>query len=365
MNAGAVPLTAITMIDRAPVSTLIAPKDGAPTGGLFFALVLLVSLFMAMPTNADEIRPALLDIKEQNTGLFAVTWKVPTRGNRALAITPQLPESLELLGSSTLQDVPGALIEKATYKNNAESLTGQTIVIDGLSALQTDVLLLVQLQDGTNHSAILRPASPEFTIPLRASKLKVAGDYWSMGTIHILEGIDHLLFVLALLLIVPGLGALVKAVTAFTVAHSITLALATLGVVHVPSASTEAIIALSILFLAAEIVHQRNGVIGITERYPWVIAFVFGLFHGLGFAGALSEIGVPQHQVPLALFMFNVGVETGQLLFIAVVLSLIALLTRLPLTAPQGAWRLLPYSIGGVAAYWTIDRVVSFLPVPA
>ena len=365
MNAGVVPLTAITMIDRAPVSTLIAPKDGAPTGGLFFALVLLVSLFMAMPTNADEIRPALLDRKEQNTGLFAVTWKVPTRGNRALAITPQLPESLELLGSSTLQDVPGALIEKATYKNNAESLTGQTIVIDGLSALQTDVLLLVQLQDGTQHSAILRPASPEFTIPLRASKLKVAGDYWSMGTIHILEGIDHLLFVLALLLIVPGLGALVKAVTAFTVAHSITRALATLGVVHVPSAPTEAIIALSILFLAAEIVHQRNGVIGITERYPWVIAFVFGLFHGLGFAGALSEIGVPQHQVPLALFMFNAGVETGQLLFIAVVLSLIALLTRLPLTAPQGAWRLLPYSIGGVAAYWTIDRVVSFLPVPA
>jgi len=156
----------------------------------------------------------------------------------------------------------------------------------------------------------------------------------------------------------------VKAVTAFTVAHSITLALATLGVVHVPAAPTEAIIALSILFLASEIVHKRNGAIGITERYPWVIAFLFGLFHGLGFAGALSEIGVPQHEVPLALLMFNVGVESGQLLFIAVVLSLMALLSRLPLTAPQGAWRVLPYTIGSVAAFWTIERVMSFLPFP-
>ena len=128
-----------------------------------------------------------------------------------------------------------------------------------------------------------------------------------------------------------------------------------------PAAPTEAIIALSILFLASEIVHKHNGVIGITERYPWVIAFIFGLFHGLGFAGALSEIGVPQHEVPLALLMFNVGVESGQLLFIAVALGLIALLRRLPLTAPQGAWRLLPYAIGSVAAFWTIERVSSFL----
>ena len=323
----------------------------------------VVVLLMPMSVSADEIRPALLDIKEQNTGLFAVTWKVPTRGDRVLAVTPQLPNSLKLLGSPTIQDVPGARIEHATYKNTGESLTGQTIVIDGLSAVQTDVLLLVQLQDGTQHSAILRPASPEFTIPLEASKLQVASDYWRMGTIHILEGADHLLFVLALLLIVAGLGQLVKAVTAFTVAHSITLALATLGMVHVPAAPTEAIIALSILFLATEIVHKHNGQFSLTESYPWVIAFVFGLFHGLGFAGALSEIGVPQHEVPLALFMFNVGVETGQLLFIAVVVSLIAMLRRVPFTVPQGSWRVLPYAIGSVAAFWTIERVVSFLPV--
>jgi hypothetical protein len=331
---------------------------------LFFVIAML-GLYPALPASADEIRPALLDIKEQNTGLFAVTWKVPTRGARTLAITPHLPESLDLVGSTTVQDVPGARIERSTYKNNGGSLTGQTIAIDGLSALQTDVLLLVQLQDGTQHSAILRPSAPEFTIPLEASKLEVAADYWRLGTIHILKGVDHLLFVLALMLIVTGFGQLLRAVTAFTVAHSITLVLATLGVVHMPAAPTEAIIALSILFLASEIVHKHNGQIGLTERYPWVIAFVFGLFHGLGFAGALSEIGVPQHEVPLALFMFNVGVETGQLIFIAAVMSAMALFRRLPLHAPRGVWRVAPYAIGSLAAFWTIQRVLSFMPFAA
>jgi hydrogenase/urease accessory protein HupE len=174
------------------------------------------------------------------------------------------------------------------------------------------------------------------------SKLKIAADYWRMGTFHILEGVDHLLFVLALMLIVTGYKPLLKAVTAFTVAHSITLTLATLGLVHLPAAPTEAIIALSIVFLATEIVHKHNGKEGLTERRPWLIAFGFGLFHGLGFAGALSEIGVPQHEVPLALLMFNVGVESGQLLFIAAVLCLMAGVKRIPLKkAPRGAWRLL------------------------
>jgi len=321
----------------------------------------LLGSYLAMPVHADEIRPALLDIKEQSTGLFAVTWKVPTRGNRILAITADLPESLELVGTPVIEDIAGSRIERATYKNNSESLVDQTIVIDGLKAVQTDVLLLVQLQDGTQHSAILRPVAPSFTIPPKASKLQVAADYWRMGTIHILEGADHLLFVLALMLIVVGFKELLKAVTAFTVAHSITLALATLGLVHMPAAPTEAIIALSIVFLAMEIVHKRRGQVGLTELYPWMIAFAFGLFHGLGFAGALSEIGVPQHEVPLALLMFNVGVETGQLMFIGAVLALIAVLKKLPVTPPESAWRVLPYSIGGVAAFWTIDRVLSFM----
>jgi hydrogenase/urease accessory protein HupE len=327
--------------------------------------MMLAGLSVLAPAHAHEIRPGLLNIKERDTGWFDVTWKVPMRGDRVLAVLPILPDNLELLGSPTVQEIPGARIQRATYKSNGEPLTGKTIVIDGLSALQTDVLLAIEFKDGVRHSAILRPGAPEFTIPLKESKWQVAVSYWRMGVVHILEGIDHLLFVLALLLIVSGIGPLVKAVTAFTVAHSITLALATLGMVHVPPKPTEAIIALSIVFLATEIVHKRDGRVGLTERFPWLIAFIFGLFHGLGFAGALSEIGVPQHEVPLALFTFNVGVETGQLLFIAAVLSLVGLLKRLPLGAPQVAWRLLPYSIGGVAAFWTIDRVLSFLPVAA
>jgi len=335
------------------------------TRSMPWPIVLALVLFGLMPAiqvQADEIRPALLDIKEQNTGLYAVTWKVPTRGDRALAITPRLPESLELLGSTTAQTLPGALLEHGTYKNNADTLTGQTIVIEGLSALQTDVLLLVQLQDGTQHSAILRPASASFTIPLQASKLKIAGDYWRMGIVHILEGVDHLLFVLSLMLIVSGFGPLLKAVTAFTVAHSITLALATLGVVHLPAAPTEAVISLSILFLASEIIHKQHGQFGLTERYPWVVAFVFGLFHGLGFAGALSEIGVPQHEVPLALLMFNVGVETGQILFILAVSAILAGLRRLPMALPPVSRQWVSYGIGGVAAFWTIQRIAGFLP---
>jgi bacteriorhodopsin len=163
--------------------------------------------------------------------------------------------------------------------------------------------------------------------------------------------------------IITGFVALLKAITAFTVAHSVTLGLATFGVVHLPPAPTEAIIALSIVFLAAEIVHKRQGRVGVTERWPWAIAFIFGLFHGLGFAGALSEIGLPQHEVPLALLMFNVGVETGQLLFITVVLSLMAVLRRLAIALPDSSWRLVPYGIGSIAAFWTIERVLSFLPV--
>ncbi len=164
---------------------------------------------------------------------------------------------------------------------------------------------------------------------------------------------------LALLLLVSGLWPVLRAITSFTVAHSITLVLATLGVVNLPPAPTEAIISLSIVFLACEIIHKHQGKIVLTERYPWLIAFIFGLFHGLGFAGALSEIGVPQNEVPLALLMFNVGVETGQLLFIGAVLTVFSLIRRLPVQAPQGSWRLLPYSIGSIAAFWTIERVIS------
>jgi len=182
-----------------------------------------------------------------------------------------------------------------------------------------------------------------------------------MGTTHILSGFDHLLFVLALMLIVPGYWMLFKTITAFTVAHSISLGLAALGFVHVPPGPTEAVIALSILFLAVEVVHSRQGKAGLTKRAPWIVAFIFGLFHGLGFAGALSEVGLPEHAIPLALFMFNVGVESGQILFVGGVLAVAAVLRRVPIAWPAGSWRLMPYTIGSLAAFWTIQRVSSFI----
>jgi len=324
------------------------------------ALVLFLMLSV-LPTVsfADVFAPALLQVNENKGGWVDITWKIPVRQNRGLGLTPVLPEFLEPVGSVTGKQFAGAWVEHRSYRSGGRTLTGETLSIDGLGPIQTDVLIRIALRDGREHSAILRAGNASYTIPERATKAKVAGSYWRMGTIHILEGSDHLLFVLALLLIVTGIWPLLKAVTAFTVAHSITLALATLGLVHMPSSPTEAIIALSIVFLAGEIIHKHQGKTGLTERWPWLISFIFGLFHGLGFAGALSEIGVPQHDVPLALFMFNVGVETGQLLFIAGVLGLLALLKRLPFKAPQGAWRLMPYGIGSIAAFWTIQRVAS------
>jgi hypothetical protein len=331
--------------------------------------LVFASLFilLTIPTLifADVFAPALLQITERDGGWVDVTWKIPVRQNRGLGLTPVLPDFLETVGPSTGKQFPGAWVVHSTYRTGGRTLAGAMLSIDGLDSIPTDVLIRITLQDDSQHSTILRAGNVSYTIPERAGKAKVAASYWRMGTIHILEGADHLLFVLALLLIVSGLIPLLKAVTAFTVAHSITLVLATLDLIRMPSSPTEAIIALSIVFLAGEIIHKQQGKFGITERWPWLIAFIFGLFHGLGFAGALFEIGIPQYEVPLALFMFNVGVETGQLLFIAAVLSVMALFKRLPVRLPEGSWRIMPYSIGSIAAFWTIERVASIFTLTA
>jgi hypothetical protein len=257
--------------------------------------------------------------------------------------------------------VPGAWLEYRTYRNAGETLTGATLRIAGLNALPTDVLVRVSLQDGTEHSAILRSGNESFTIPEQATRVELGLSYWQIGTIHILEGFDHLLFLLTLLLIVTGLWPLLKTVTAFTVAHSLTLALATLGIVHIPPAPTEAVISLSIVLLAVEVVRKAGGEATLSERFPWLVAFTFGLVHGLGFAGALSEIGVPQNEVPLALLMFNVGVETGQVMFVVAVSLLLAGLHKLHAHAGYLVARTTPYAIGGVAAFWTLQRIGAFL----
>ena len=321
-----------------------------------FLLMLLATPFAA---QADEFRPALLEITEREGGWVDVTWKVPTMGERVLALTPVLPEFLEQMGPGSGRMVPGAWVETKSYRaTGQQTLNGATVSVDGLSAVPADVLVRVKLSDGAEHSAILRSASNSFTVPEQATRVDLAVSYWRMGTIHILEGWDHLLFLLTLLLIVNGFWALLKTVTAFTIAHSITLALATLGLVHIPPVPTEAVISLSIMLLAVEVVHKNQGQFTLSERFPWLVAFTFGLVHGLGFAGALSEIGVPQNEVPLALLMFNVGVETGQVMFVVVVSLLLAGLNRLHSRSVLTLERAAPYAIGGVATFWTLERLV-------
>jgi hydrogenase/urease accessory protein HupE len=188
----------------------------------------------------------------------------------------------------------------------------------------------------------------------------VARTYLALGVEHILSGVDHLLYILAMLFLVKGWRRIVATMTAFTATHSLTLTAAALGWVHVPQPPVEACIALSIVFVAREIVETRRGRPGLTGRYPWVVSFTFGLMHGFGFAGALAQVGLPQRAIPIALLFFNVGVEIGQLLFVSGVLGVMAVLTRFPRTWPRWADAVPAYAIGTIAMLWTIQRIVAF-----
>lgn len=321
------------------------------------AAACLLPLLFAAAALAHEVRPAYLELREQEPGTFSVLWKVPMRGDMRLALKPEFSgETRPSLPAARL--VPGAAIETWTLK--APALRGQILTIAGLAATMTDVLAHFEYADGSTWTQRLTPNEPSATIPARDTILNVAGLYLLLGIEHILFGIDHLLFVFALLMLTQNIGSLVRTITAFTLAHSITLALATLGLVNVPLAPVEAVIALSIVFVAAEIVHRDQGREGMAARAPWLVAFGFGLLHGFGFAGALSETGLPAGQVPLALLFFNVGVEIGQLLFVTAVLALTAAVRRIPLPLPAWGHRVPAYVIGSVAMFWTVQRLAMF-----
>ena len=318
------------------------------------------ALGTASTALAHEARPGYLDLRETDSGSFAVLWRRPARGELVLSMQPALPGHCVPVGQRTRYLQPDALVERWTVDCGATGIVGHAIRIDGLRATMTDVLVRVALADGITQTQILRPDETSFTVKGRPSRWRVIADYTRLGIDHILGGIDHLSFVLALLIIVSGMRRLVATVTAFTVAHSLTLAAAALGWVQVPQRPVEAVIALSIVLVAGEIVHARQGRIGVTQRWPWVVAFAFGLLHGLGFAGALAEVGLPQHEIPLALLMFNVGVEVGQLLFIGAVLGLIAVLRGVRVAVPRWLALVPPYVIGSAATYWLIQRVAAF-----
>jgi hydrogenase/urease accessory protein HupE len=326
-------------------------------------MVFAYTVGIASVSYSHALQPGYLEIRLIEGETYAVMWKTPAIGSRPMKISALLPENCDQRSSS--QSIWDGTAYVARWTSNCTNgLEGGVVLIDGLDQTSTDVLVRFDFADGANEARRLTPTNPFFIVPSQPNALEVARTYSLLGVEHILFGIDHLLFVLALLMLVKGTRRIVVTVTAFTIAHSLTLAGATLGFVNIAIPPVEAVIALSIMFVASEIIHGRRGRPGLTEKYPWAVAFTFGLLHGFGFAGALAEIGLPQSSIPLALLFFNIGVEIGQLFFVASVLLCIVLarqiMLRFSLAHPAWIWSLGPYTIGSLAAYWVFQRVFIF-----
>lgn len=322
-----------------------------------FASVLCLLAFIA---HADIFRPAYLELREAGSDRYDVMWKVPAQGDLRLAVSVRFPADTVQLSPPQGAFIAGAFVERWRIERPG-GLVGQSISVEGVASGVTDVIVRIERQDGATQVERLLPENPQFTVKAPAGTGEIAWSYLVLGVEHILGGVDHLLFVLALLLIVRGGKRIILTITAFTVAHSLTLVAATLGWVHVPGAPVEAMIALSIVFVAAEIVHGLRGKAGITARAPWIVAFSFGLLHGFGFAGALAEVGLPQKAIPVALLMFNVGVELGQLLFVALAMAVAGFLKRFMASRAVQLQHAASYAIGAVAMFWVIERVAAFV----
>jgi hydrogenase/urease accessory protein HupE len=334
-------------------------------------LLILLSLagpLLAPAAQAHEVRPGYLELRQIAPDTYDLLFKLPARGEEfRLALYVSLPEGTQDVAAPRALFAGGAYVERRTIRRDG-GLAGHPIAIEGLSATFTDVLVRVQDLARITHTDRLTAAKSSFVVKAAPGAGEVARTYLVLGIEHILFGIDHLLFVVALIILVWEWRRVAITVTAFTIAHSITLAAATLGFVHVPGRPVEAAIALSIVLIAVEIVNARRGHPSVTARWPWLVAFAFGLLHGFGFAGALSEVGLPQHAIPLALLFFNLGVEIGQLAFVALVMVLAWWLPRAlaRLTRAGADWtraRLdvaAAYAIGTLAAYWLIERTIGF-----
>lgn len=326
-------------------------------------LIVACTVFTTWATSvshAHEMRPAYLEVRETAEDTFDVFWKVPAQGTDArLRLNARFGDDVQFLTEPQGSFLADAHVQRMRIAR-AGGLAGTPITIDGLSGTFTDTLLRIEWLDGAQVTHRLTADAPTYVVAANPGMGHVAWTYFVLGVEHILFGIDHLLFVLALLLIVGDWRKLVGTITAFTVAHSITLALATLGWVHVPGPPVEAIIALSIVFVATEIVRGRQGHPGLTARSPWIVAFTFGLLHGFGFAGALNDVGLPQHAIPAALLTFNLGVEFGQLVFVAGMLACHLVARALRIESHAWTYRVAAYAIGGMAAFWMIERTVGF-----
>ena len=334
----------------------------------FLTLIFALALSSVGIVQAHEVRPGYLQIKQVDAINYHLLWKVPAKGDQRLGLYVRLPEDCRNTVVKSRFD-GGAYIERWRATCGA-GLKDGTIAIDGLEATRTDVLARVEHRNGQTQTVRLTPSRPEFKVTGTAGPAAVVRTYFKLGVEHILLGFDHLLFVLALLFLVQGRRRLLATITAFTLAHSLTLAAATFGWLQVPQAPVEAVIALSIMFVAVEVLHRHRGRTGIATRKPWIVALTFGLLHGLGFAGALRAVGLPDHAIPLALAFFNVGVEAGQLLFVAAVFLFFWLANQsMGRRAAAVGHSFLPgtiltraasYVIGTLAAFWLIERTYGF-----
>ena len=321
------------------------------------ALLLAAMGLMPFASFAHEARPAYLEIKETAPGKFTVLFRTPVLAGMRLPLALRMPEGVRNVQPPVVDELADSLVERRWIDAGPNGLAGKRVEIAGLQFTITDALVRVELLDGRTIQAIVRPSQPWVEIGASQSRWEVMGTYVVEGLRHILFGADHLLFVLGLLLIVRNGWMLVKTVTAFTVAHSITLAIATLGYANVPALPLNAAIALSILFLGPEIVRVWRGETSFTIRRPWVVAFAFGLLHGFGFATAMTSAGLPRQDLPWALFSFNVGVELGQLGFVALVLAMQRSFRVLEVRWTRWVEALPGYLVGTLGAFWTIQRV--------
>lgn len=327
---------------------------------LYLFLILVIHVLAVVQANADELRPAYLAMRETGPSEFSVLWKVPAAGDFRLGLYVRLP----VVCKTKSEPVRG--MEPATFFERwlvvcPSGIKGREIIVDGLNSSVTDVLARIEYRDGSTQVARLNAASPSFVVAGTQTSLDVARTYMLLGIEHILTSLDHLLFVLALILLIGDRWKLVKTITAFTLAHSITLVGAALGYLSLPQKPVEATIALSIAFLASELIKMEPGQKRLSEEYPWMVAFAFGLLHGFGFAGALKQIGLPQVDIPLALLTFNLGVETGQLIFVLAVAIGIQATTALFALPPTPVRLTAAYLIGTISTIWLMARVSTFL----
>jgi hydrogenase/urease accessory protein HupE len=306
---------------------------------------------------AHPLNPALLELWESREAVVEVLWRVPLSQPTNAPLHPVLPDVCREVATPGFSQTEQSLTARWRLDCGGRSLVGARIGVQGLYERKADALLRIHLADGRLVQAVLRGDSSFLTIPARAGLLAVVRDYLKLGFEHILTGLDHLLFVCGLVLLVHGRRRLLWTITAFTVGHSVTLSLAVLGFVRFPPAPVEVLIACSIFVVGMELTREVQGHVLWTGRLPWAVALAFGLLHGLGFAGALAQVGLPAHEIPLALFSFNVGIEVGQLLFVGLVLAARAGLGMLPVRWPAASALIPGYAIGSLAAFWVFERV--------